>query len=82
MISLATDPTWVAASRLDGGFFAAPAVHLLSNGTRQYSPAPIRPQQIPRFRDGTGGSIETMVDLSYDSDNDGWEDKMEDLFPS
>jgi hypothetical protein len=71
---------WASNARIATGFFAAPQIHTLSDGALFYAPAPLRKQAIPRHRDGTSGEIVIGVDLSYDLNNNGWEDKLEGIY--
>ncbi len=64
-------PRLVTKLTTTGRFFAR-VIHVLSNGTYDSGPYPLRSQAIPRR---TGVTNPVMLDLSYDRNNNGWEDK-------
>lgn len=70
---------WGASSdaRFTAGKFHAPMMYWCSDGSMMAGPAPYRPQQIPRPWPASPYStnVENYIDLTYDADNDGWEDK-------
>jgi len=69
----------LAFGALQGGTFAARLIHVDTSGDSAYEPWPQRPRTIPRDRYTVNGydAFTMLVDLSYDKDNDGWEDKFD-----
>ena len=61
-------------TKLSDGKFCARIIHILSDGSYDSGPYPFRPQKIPRTYSGYI-PIPIMVDLSYDKNNNGWEDR-------
>lgn len=64
---------------LANGRFCARPIFILSNGVTETAPLPLFPMAIPRDRYLANGdsAIQTIIDLSYDKNNDGWEDKFD-----